>query len=306
MIKKQLIINKNEYLDKTFCNYNNSDYELLLSRPDLEIVRCHFKQKHSGVINGFNELDDNKAILVLTGQIKLDPYRQARILTKDDLLSIDQNKNAYLFQALEDTTLLCIYTHPIYQILKNTVNKISDIMLQLQHKDLSTTNHCFRVQQLSMKLACKLDVNYQLLSDLFYAACYHDIGKITIPSDILLKPGPLSQEEKKIMRTHPQASYRMIKDIFGQNVAVMALQHHEKLDGSGYPLGIKGHQIGLGARIIAVADTFDAIVEGRPYSNKKSINEAIDILNSIKGTQLDATVVAALISILTEENLYHK
>ena len=115
-----------------------------------------------------------------------------------------------------------------------------------------------------------------------------------------------SSAKNQIMRNYFEKLSSAIKDIFGQNVAVMALQHHEKLDGSGYPLGIKGHQIGLGARIIAVADTFDAIVEGRPYSNKKSINEAIDILNSIKGTQLDATVVAALISILTEENLYHK
>ena len=168
---------------------------------------------------------------------------------------------------------------------------------KLHQKDVKTKEHCLRVQQLTMKIADELNIHNNLLSDLFYAACFHDVGKIAIPTEILLKPGPLNDQEKEIIKKHPQISYQMIKDILSNEASQMVFQHHERIDGSGYPQGLAGDKINLGAKIIAVADAYDALVTSRPYCGSMEVNEAITILKQFESTHYDKQIINALIEL---------
>lgn len=132
----------------------------------------------------------------------------------------------------------------------------------------------------------------------------HDIGKIFTPKEILYKPGPLSDEEWEIMRRHPVDGADVLERIAGlKEMADNVRHHHERYDGTGYPDGIKGEAIPLGARIAAVVDAFDAMVSDRPYRKSMSVEQAIEELKRCRGTQFEPRVVDAIIELYTEGNL---
>jgi len=124
----------------------------------------------------------------------------------------------------------------------------------------------------------------------------HDIGKIGIPDAILLKPGPLTPEEWKVMRTHPEIGKRLIERIpFLRGAIPIVYSHHEKWDGSGYPRGLGGADIPLGARIFAVVDAFDAMTFGRPFRRPLTVGAALAELDRCSGTQFEPAVVRAFV-----------
>jgi two-component system response regulator RpfG len=131
------------------------------------------------------------------------------------------------------------------------------------------------------------------------AAPMHDIGKIGIPDAILLKEGPLSKPEDETMRTHPRIGYDILKGSPSKYLsmgAIIALGHHEKFDGSGYPNGLHGDDIPLVARIVAVADVFDALVSERPYKHAWPVHEGIDYLKGQRGRHFDPRCVDAFLA----------
>lgn len=130
------------------------------------------------------------------------------------------------------------------------------------------------------------------------AAPLHDIGKIAIPDSVLLKPGPLDDDELAKMREHPRIGHELLSDSqnrFIQMGATIALRHQERYDGSGYPDGLAGDQIPIEARIVAVADVFDALVSKRPYKRAWTIDEALDYIGRNSGSLFDPACVAALL-----------
>ncbi len=130
----------------------------------------------------------------------------------------------------------------------------------------------------------------------------HDIGKIGIPDVILLKPGPLTDEEWQIMRQHPEIGARIVANVpFLSDVIPIIRGHHERWDGSGYPQGLRGEQIPLLARIFAVADAFDALISDRPYRKGIFLKTALAYLKEHAGTLFDPEIVAAFIQMLKEE-----
>lgn len=137
--------------------------------------------------------------------------------------------------------------------------------------------------------------------ELSWAALLHDIGKIGVEDQILYKPGPLTDREWEIMKTHPEIGAQMVGGLTGmENIAAMILGHHERMDGSGYPRGLAGEQIPLGARILAVVDSYSAMTEGRPYRSAKSHEEAIIELKNLSGKQYDTNVVNTFIGLFDE------
>ncbi|MBI4609553.1 MAG: response regulator, partial [Candidatus Rokubacteria bacterium] len=137
----------------------------------------------------------------------------------------------------------------------------------LDTRDVGTEAHSRRVHGYALTTARAHGVPEELIKDIEHGVLLHDIGKIGIPDAILLKPGPLTPEEWKIMRTHPEVGRRLVERIpFLRQAAPIVYHHHERWDGTGYPLGLKGEQIPLGARIFAVVDAFDAMTFDRPYS----------------------------------------
>jgi HD-GYP domain-containing protein (c-di-GMP phosphodiesterase class II) len=134
---------------------------------------------------------------------------------------------------------------------------------------------------------------------LIYAALLHDIGKMGIPSQILKKTGPLTPEEWEEIRKHPSAGRAIIEKTFLKNAGPIIEQHHERYDGTGYPLGLKGDEILIEARIISVVDAFDAMSSERPYRKAMTNDEIIAELRRCSGTQFDPKVVEALIDVIS-------
>ncbi len=151
------------------------------------------------------------------------------------------------------------------------------------------------------RLAEKLGMSERSITALEYASILHDAGSIDIPYDVLAKRGHLTAKEFKIIREHPERSVELIKPVtFLKPVLPVILYHHERYDGKGYPCGLKGRDIPLGARIMAVIDAFEAIVTGRPHKKGLSLAEAVDELKKNRGTQFDPDVVDAFCKLIQE------
>jgi len=165
-----------------------------------------------------------------------------------------------------------------------------------------TSGHQGRVADLAGAIARDMKLNDSQVEHLKMAASIHDVGKMYIPSDILSKPGKLSDIEWAMIKTHVQGSYDILKDLeFAQPIALMALQHHERLDGSGYPNGLKGEEMLIEAKILAVADVVEAMSSHRPYRPALGINRALDEISSNKGTLYDSDVVDICVKLFTEK-----
>lgn len=162
-------------------------------------------------------------------------------------------------------------------------------------KDSDTHRHSIRVSQTAVKLGRILGLSEPELFQLKIGAILHDIGKLAIPGSLVMKKGLLTQEERKIIETHPRAGAKLLEPMerYGRASAVV-LQHHERIDGTGYPSGLVGNEICLQARIVAVADTFDAIISPRSYHLGKPSHIALREIRKYRGTRYDAVVVDAL------------
>ena len=171
----------------------------------------------------------------------------------------------------------------------------------LEARDAYTRGHSERVANLAVKLAEKLGVPEDERREIYSVALLHDIGKIGIRDDILHKPSSLTEEEWKVIQEHPVFGDAILAPLrFLSRVAGMVKSHHERWDGTGYPDKLKGKEIPLASRIVAVADTFDALVSDRPYRNRRTKEEALREIKSESGKQFDPEVVAVLESCLED------
>ena len=165
-----------------------------------------------------------------------------------------------------------------------------------EYRDECTGNHVARMAQYSALIGTHLGLTTESVHLLEVAAPMHDIGKIGIPDSILLKTGPLSSGEMEVMRRHPRIGYDILKNSpskYLKTGAMIALGHHERFDGGGYPEGLRGHEIPIEARIVAVADVFDALVTRRPYKQAWPIGKALEHLRSQRGRHFDPACVDA-------------
>lgn len=161
-------------------------------------------------------------------------------------------------------------------------------------KDPYMLNHQHRVAEIACAIAGKMGCGPQIVKGLRVLGFLHDLGKIAIPDIVLLKPGKLNQQEFDLVKMHPSVGYNILKEIdFPWPVALAALQHHERLDGSGYPYGLSGSEILLEAKILAVADVMAAITSHRPYRPAMGLNDAFEEISGKSGVLFDPEVVRA-------------
>ncbi len=169
-------------------------------------------------------------------------------------------------------------------------------------RDHETEGHSRRVTEMTLRLARAMNVAEAEMVHLRRGALLHDIGKIGIPDRILLKPGPLTDDESALMRRHPQYALEMLTPIaFLRPALDIPYGHHEKWDGSGYPRGLRGEQIPLAARMFAAVDIWDALRSDRPYRPAWPMERVLEHLRSLAGTHLDPCVVEAFLAILSSE-----
>jgi diguanylate cyclase (GGDEF)-like protein len=162
-------------------------------------------------------------------------------------------------------------------------------------RDVYTGSHSERVADLAVRVAERMGLSQELVELTRLAASLHDLGKLAIPEEILRKPGPLTDPERLVLERHPQIGYRMLESLGVTPVAEWVLHHHERWDGTGYPDGLHGEDIPLGARIIFVADAFDAMTNDRVYRSRLTLEAAFEELEACAGTQFDPEAVAALV-----------
>lgn len=209
----------------------------------------------------------------------------------------EQDKMFKLSKSIKERTLASVelmYSRDDPETVSNSaMSAASEILQSLDHNksvvfsvdalkisDEYTFKHCVDVGAMSMIIAQKLGETTKFLQDIALAGVLHDLGKSKIPNEILNKPARLTDEEWEIMRLHPIYSYKMIAhvDTISKEVKHAVFEHHENVDGTGYPLGIKGDEICKMAKILAVADVYDALVTERPYKDAKSPSAAFEIM----------------------------
>jgi putative nucleotidyltransferase with HDIG domain len=182
-------------------------------------------------------------------------------------------------------------------------NTLLALVAALDAREHETSDHSQRVVRYTMAIARVLGVGERELAEIGRGALLHDIGKIGVPDAILLKPGPLTSNEWSEMRKHPEMGFQMIRGIpFLNTPAQIVLSHQERFDGGGYPRGLRGEEIPIGARIFAVADTFDAITSDRPYRRGVGFASAREEIARCARTQFDPQCSDAFLS-LSDERL---
>ncbi|WP_255534568.1 HD domain-containing phosphohydrolase [Polynucleobacter sp. JS-Polo-80-F4] len=184
--------------------------------------------------------------------------------------------------------------------LRATIEAMSKTM---EWRDPYTAGHQKRVAMISMAIARQLGWDDERIQALYMAAMVHDIGKMAVPSEILTKPSRLNDIEMQLVQGHVEAGYQILKDIpFPWPIAEMVYQHHERLDGSGYPNKLVGEQICEEARVLAVADTIEAMATHRPYRPAKGLNAALEEIKAESGDKLDVKVVEAALKLIENDN----
>ncbi|MHB8079217.1 MAG: HD-GYP domain-containing protein, partial [Candidatus Krumholzibacteriia bacterium] len=205
-----------------------------------------------------------------------------------------------MLETMGNSFAIALQNSNLYRKLQRTyVNTIEALVTAIEAKDRYTRGHTARVAKYASAIAVELGLDEAAMQQVEYGAALHDVGKIGIYEHVLNKHGELTEEEFAMIRRHPAMGDRILAHIdFLQEARLAVRHHHERVDGTGYPDGLRGAQIPLIAKIVAVADAFDAMTTTRTYSSPVGLEEAIDNLVRKVGTQFDSRVVDAFVGLL--------
>lgn len=241
-----------------------------------------------------------ESIFILSGSIRCLTREDKIELLPGDCLTVHPVREKTVFRANEDTDFIYVCSQPIFEVYSQSLNETQNLAIEIENKDGYTSNHCSRIMSLSLRLGEALHLSPEQLYQLQFGAFFHDIGKVWIPETILNKPGPLEPAEWDIMKQHTSYGQQILTDKRIPELAAASLmigQHHERFNGSGYPLGLQGDEIHVGAAIVAVVDSYDAMTSTRSYRQARSSGYALQELRTLRGQLYHPDVVDAFLSL---------
>lgn len=238
---------------------------------------------------------------ILSGKVEVEQEGSKVMLNAGDVFSSKNLEAAVHFLAHTDVDFLSVSTAPTFHYLSEEISELRKIGEMVEKKDRYTFNHSSRVSKYAMKTATKMNFDKNRIPALFLASILHDIGKINIPEEVLKKPDKLTNEEFALVKKHPGDGAEMLRKTAYADLADIVEQHHERINGRGYPFGLKDAEILMEAKIIGVCDTFDAMTEDRAYRKAFTAEYAMNELKQLAGIQYDPAVVEAFEQVLLEE-----
>ena len=282
---------KEIYYNLNLLHSKNAAHPLLLIVEDIT-TECKIRQSLQQSRNEITLLHNQ----LLIKNSDLDRANTELRKSQQELQQLNQQLESKVrerTEQLESSTMLA------RRLFEQTVNSL---MMALEKRDSYTAGHQERVSVLAAAIARELELDEKTVEGIRIAGKLHDLGKIYVPSDFLTKPDPLSEEEFSVIRTHPRVGFDILQNIeFPWPVASIVLQHHERMDGSGYPFGLEGKDILLEAKILAVADGIEAMATNRPYRISPGIDEALNDVMKYSGSWYDPEVVKACVRLFRKK-----
>jgi len=280
--------------------------ELLATSGSVEVTRQRVEAGRHFYLYASDDWSGFELLYVLEGELTIDDNEGPSpvVLRPGDFIYHNGLPERVYFRVGPDTEFLMISSSPSFHMMRDGVEDIAAMARSVEEKDVMTEGHCWRLDRLAVLTGERLGLTGEQLIDLSYGAYLHDVGKIKVPDEILGKEGRLTDSEWEEMKRHPEYGAEILgeRDFLGR-AAEIVRSHHERYDGSGYPRGLRGEEIPIGARVIAVVDTYDAITSARPYQPALAKEEAIRELMQNVGTQFDPRVVRAFIEVVGDEDV---
>ena len=289
------------FFEKVREMYPDTSRIILTGNADMEIV---INAINKGNIFRFMQKPINSHELKLSVKNALDRYNL--LIENKQLLTLIQKQNEELEAKVDERTKQLKKNEKdlrmtLYRLKKTLQAVIHAMALALDARDPYTAGHQRRVAEIAYTIAIEMGFTQDEVNGVQMAGLVHDLGKLSVPGEILSKPGRLTDNELNIIKTHSQVGYDILKDIdFPWPIARIILQHHERMNGTGYPQGLTGDKILIEARIIAVADVYEAMVFHRPYRAALGATEAMKEIKNNRGILYDQSVVDAFIKVYRE------
>lgn len=290
---------RKDYIDRVF--KGDTETRLLGSDGTLEVLKQTIPEGKEWKLYPFSEEGGFEFFYILEGKMAFTEPGPKKILEPGDYINRTGSVNELWFRTIKDSRLIWFASQPVFSSRKDIIESFREKAEKVEELE-GMENHSENLENLSVQLGRKLALSSEQIHNLHYAAYFHDIGKSEIPEEILRKEGDLSDEEWKMMRKHPTWGRETLEEKdFLKDPAKIVEQHHERVDGNGYPNGINGNNISIEAKILSVVDAYDAMRTDRSYRNALTSEEAITELNENAGTQFDKEVVDAFLDLISSK-----
>ncbi|MGG1687098.1 HD domain-containing phosphohydrolase [Pseudalkalibacillus sp. NRS-1564] len=290
---------KEDYLEEVV--QESAKLSLLARGSGIEVMKQVVYEGTVFYLYPGNNPDSFEFFYILEGELVCEDL--SLTLKKDDYFFVKDLKEIAFFEAASEVSMIWMINESVFHLISQKVSKLLEVVSKVEEKDRYTFKHSIRVQNSSIKIGKKLHLLKGELDTLIVASVLHDVGKINVPEEILNKAGGLTDEEYDIIKKHPADGAEMVKDTYYSDISTIIHQHHERLNGSGYPDGLKDEEITIGAKIIGVSDSYDAMTDDRSYRKAYTPEYAVNELKRLSGVLYDAEVVNALEAVLIEEGI---
>ncbi|WP_273123164.1 HD domain-containing phosphohydrolase [Metabacillus sp. HB246100] len=292
------LVNKNDFIETV--QMKGLTISLIASGDHTEIIHHKLEAHTRWALEPEEGWTALEYLFILSGELTLTNKDGPTTLKAGDSFYRSPVNEHFVFQSTQPTEFLYISSQPVFHRYSNISRDLVKLAVSIEKKDGYTSDHCARISKMSMQVGEKLGLNSRQLLRLNMASFFHDIGKIKIPLEILLKPGKLTNKEWEIMKLHTTYGREVLQETklpLLIDAGRIVEQHHERYDGKGYPFGLKKTEIDIEAFIISVVDSYDAMITDRPYSKAMPKEDALTEIVDCRGTMYSPDVVDAFISI---------